>query len=111
MSSLDWPPIPGEKVTRGDPSSLTLNFDAGMLDGYTQWKAQIRKFASAADAVDVTIDTTNQATDTVVLSVTGSQTDGMADVEVWDVQVMPPGAAETVTVFYGRFLTRAEVTR
>lgn len=102
----------------GDGFAFALTFtDKATGDPYPvpgEWRAEVRATADATTVLAAfTIDTTNADTGTVVLSLTGAQTQALPCVPfvaAWDVEHTPPGA-EPRTWYRGVVRTLVDVTR
>ena len=98
---------------RGD--SFTARFTFRYVDGTPvaldgTWLAQLRLEPSDADPLDsFAVDTTDQATGVVVVSLTPAQTVALAQRTVWDLQNV--ATAGTRTWFAGTLYLGGEVTR
>jgi len=79
--------------------TFTLTSDSSPIDlvdaGWTGWSAQYRKTASAATAVDFTVDDSSAASGQITISLTPAQTAALKDNGVFDLQATQGGVVRT----------------
>lgn len=100
------------KVSRGDTDGIPLLIQEGGapadLSGRT-YAAQLRRSAANTTAVEVTVDTTDADTGTLVLRLEPDVTETLTGTYYWDLQQTVGGTVRTLLA--GRWIFDPDVTR
>jgi hypothetical protein len=100
------------KVTRGDTDGIPIVIqEAGSPADLTgrAYAAQLRRSRNAADAVDITVDTSGAADGELVLRLEPAVTETLTGEYQWDLQQTLGGTVRTLLT--GRWIFDADVTR
>lgn len=92
-------------IVRRDPAGATIDLTGRV------YSAQIRTEPDAATAITIAVATTEAATGKIVLSLTASQTDDIADGSWWDIEERLTVGADPRTFLSGRVYVEKDVTR
>ena len=112
MYPTEVPPISVYAGDFTDFNSYTMKDSEGVpedLSAYTDWRAQWRQTATAANALDLDVDTSQVAIGKFVVSAPDDITEQMDRDGVWDVQAVLN--QKTRTFVYGKTTFRQDVTR